>query len=358
MFKFILFILILSLVILLSVMEKHRWTFRSFWFPIERNCSFEHIDVCQAGGPGTNGTFLYIIWGRAGFGSELNQLLLAFAYSVASKRQFLIDSRLWNYGNLSDYFRLAPIGFESSMNYTFLVENNRQNDRIQHLQTTRTGAQASRFWRATGHVQNIESKRPAAHYFWATMSDETQSFVEQCRLGNLSNYIGVHVRRGDKLVSEARAVPLLNYINRIEKIVQKNQSQNIFVASDDPSTIDDFRKLKPQWTFSSVSLTDQKRTGSNGHRQGEFNRLDRESKRFQTRLLICQLQMLIDANYVFCTMSSNICRLIQILRHQPPSTMISLDRSWYAAWPVPSIALVVIDCVLFIEINCDQTFYS
>lgn len=339
MFKLILLILILSLVILLTVMGKQRWTLSSFRFRIERNCSFDHIDVCQAGGPGTNGTFLYIIWGEAGFGSELNQLLLAFAYSVASKRQFLIDSRLWNYGNLSDYFRLAPIGFTSSTNYTFLVEDNRENERIQHLRTTRTGIQVSRFWRATGHVQNIESKRRVAHYFWATMSNETQSFVQQCRPGNLSNYIGVHVRRGDKLVNEAGSIPLVNYINRIEKIVQQNQNQNIFVASDDPSTTDDFRKLKPQWTFISVSSTDQKRTGSDGHRQREFNRLDRGRKRFQTHLLICQLQMLIDANYVFCTMSSNICRLIQILRHQPPSTMISLDRSWYATWRVPSIVL-------------------
>jgi hypothetical protein len=328
-FKLILFFLILTLVILLNTMEKQRWTSIPFSFQVEHNCSFDHIEVCQASGPGTNGTFLYIIWGGAGFGSELNQLLLAFTYSVASKRQFLIDSRLWNYGNLSEYFRLAPISFTSSRNYTFLVENNRENDQIEHLRTTRTGAQVGRFWRATRHVQSIESKRRAAHYFWQTMSNETQSFVQQCRLRNLSNYVGIHVRRGDKLAKEARSVPLLNYIKRIETIVPKNESQRVFVASDDPSTTDDFQKLKPQWVFISVPLTEPKRNGSYGHRQAEFNRLDRQRKRLQTHLLICQLQMLIDADYVFCTMSSNICRLIQILRHQPPATMISLDRSWY-----------------------------
>ena len=328
-FKSIIVVLILTLVILYNTLRKQRPTSMVFSFAVRHNCSFDHIDVCQAGGPGTNGTFLYIIWGGAGFGSELNQLLLAFAYSVASRRQFLIDSRLWNYGNLSDYFQLSPISFNRSMNYTFLVEDSRKNDQIQYLKTTRIGLQVQRFWRITRHLQNIDSKRRVTHYFWQTMSNETRLFVETCRLGNLSNYIGVHVRRGDKLASEARAISLLNYIDRIEKIVEKNQSQTIFVASDDPSTIDGFRKLKPQWIFQSTSHTYRNRTSGNGHRQGDFNRLDREGKRFQTHLLICQLQMLIEANYVLCTMSSNICRLVQILRHQSPSTVISLDRPWY-----------------------------
>jgi hypothetical protein len=32
---------------------------------------------------------------------------------------------------------------------------------------------------------------------------------------------------------------------------------------------------------------------------------------------------------IVCGMSSNVCRLVQILRHQDPSTAISLDEEWY-----------------------------
>jgi hypothetical protein len=79
------------------------------------------------------------------------------------------------------------------------------------------------------------------------------------------------------------------------------------------------------------SLHDQnlQREKTIGHFQGRFNRLSRNETLFETRLFICELQMLVDAQYVLCAMSSNVCRLVQILRYQHPSTAISLDRPWY-----------------------------
>jgi hypothetical protein len=105
-------------------------------------CSFDHISRCQISNP-TNRTFLYIMWSDAGFCSELNQVLLAFAYSVSTKRQFLIDSRSWNYGNFTDYFHLSSSNYYSPLNRTFLVEDNHQNEMIDHLKTTRVGIQLS-----------------------------------------------------------------------------------------------------------------------------------------------------------------------------------------------------------------------
>jgi hypothetical protein len=121
---------------------------------------------------------LHIIWGGVGFGSELNQILLALAYSVSTKRKFLIDDRQWNYGNFNDYFHLPSTNYYPQLNRTFLVENNSQNDLIEHLQTTRVGTQVVKFWRATQQIQTIEIKRRVAHYLWKSISNETFKFIE------------------------------------------------------------------------------------------------------------------------------------------------------------------------------------
>ena len=297
--------------------------------PKKQTCSFDHISVCQSS-DNANRTFLYIMWNRAGFSSELNQVLLGFAYSVASRRHFLIDSRRWNYGNFNKYFHFQSNRSYFQLNYTFLNENNFENDQIQHLKTTRIGLQIKKFWRATQHVQSIALKRRVAHYLWQTMTKETSVFIKKYIISNMSNYIGVHVRRGDKLVKEARPVPLQKYIHTIErKMLMKNTSRNIFVSSDDPSVIEGFRQLKPAWNFFCIHNDYHNRTQRHSHDQSDFNRLSAKEKNYQTRCFMCELQMLASAKYVLCSMSSNVCRLTQVLRYQHPSTAISLDRSWY-----------------------------
>jgi hypothetical protein len=292
-------------------------------------CSFDDISACQLSSI-TNRTFLYITWDGAGFGSELNQLLLAFAYSVATKRQFLINDRRWNYGHFIDYFNSPSSSNYSKFNYTFITENNRENDQMDHLKTTRFGAQLHQFWNATRQVQSMTIKRQVAHYLWKSMSKETFKFIQKYRIRNLSNYIGIHIRKGDKLRREAREIPLEKYITTIEGILKANKTiKHIFVASDDYTVIEKLRQLKPKWNFLSLYDNNSQRTKTIGHFQGHFNRLSKKQKLYETRLLMCELQILMDSKYVVCGMSSNICRLVQILRHQHPSTAISLDRSWY-----------------------------
>jgi hypothetical protein len=318
-------ILLFSIVlILLPTKLRQYWTHPQLTPEQKFPCSFKHISACQM----SNRTFLYIIWGRAGFCSELNQILLAFAYSVATKRRLIIDSHQWNYGIFTDYFYLPSTNYYPQSNRTFIDKDNRQNDRINHLKTTRIGTQVNKFWLATRQIQSIETKRQVAHYLWKSLSNETIKFIETCRITNLSNYIGIHIRKGDKVKGEARGISSMKYINSIERILNKTkQIQQIFVTSDDQSAINKLRQLKPTWNFVNIN---HQRMNITGNFQADFNRLSRKTKVYETRLFMCELQMLIDAQYVLCRMSSNVCRLVQILRHQHPSTIISLDRSWYA----------------------------
>ena len=288
------------------------------------NCSFDQITTCQNSRL-INRTFLYILWSRAGFASELNQLVLAFAYSISTKRRFVIDSRHWNYGRIEDYFHLPLITNDLRLNRTYLQENAAENERIVHLKTTRFGSQLWRFWQATRHVQSMSIKRQVGHYLWKSISNQTFHFIQTHRIENLSIDFAIHIRRGDKF-KEARAIPLEKYL----MIIGRNRSSpKIFVVSDDSTVVEQLRRLKPRWKFVSLDEFYPRRRKILGHFQANFNRLSREQKRNETRFLMCELQILIDSPYVLCGMSSNICRLIQILRHQHPSTVISLDRSWH-----------------------------
>ncbi|UJR11159.1 hypothetical protein I4U23_015340 [Adineta vaga] len=277
----------------------------------------------------TNRTFLYIKWGHGGFCSELNQLLLAFAYSVSTQRHFLIDSYAWNYGNFSDYFYLPSTNDYFQINRTHLVQSNEQNELVNHLKTTGVGMQLNLFWIASLEVQSIEKLRYVAHYLWKSISKETSEFIHRYKLNILSDYIGIHVRRGDKLIEEAREIPLSRYITSIESVLYNDTSiQSIFVASDDQSVVENLSQLKPAWKFMNIKRNKSQRISRFGHFQQNFNQQTQKEKLFETRLFLCELQMFIEAKYVICGMSSNVCRFIQILRHQHSSTVISLDKLW------------------------------
>jgi hypothetical protein len=294
------------------------------------NSSSEPMASRQADTNTSNRIFLYVCRGRVGFGSEINNLLLGLAYSLASRREFLVDCRSWTHGRFGDFFSL-PQGFDRSLPYENLTTNERVNEQMKYLKVFRSTHWLSSFRRATTKVHTIEAKRQAARYLWRRMTAETSAFVEQCRIRNLSNYIAVHVRRGDKLIKEAREVPLVQYIQKIEQtLITDNAFRPVFVASDDSAVPEEFSQLRPMWAFFSINHTISYASNYTGHVQSEFNRLPLDEKMNLTRLLICEIQMLVDADYVFCTMSSNICRLVQILRHQNPSTAISLDVPWRA----------------------------
>jgi hypothetical protein len=293
------------------------------------NNSYDLIASRQADSNISHRKFLYVCRGNGGLGNELNQLILAFTYSVASRRQFLIDCKSWPYGVFHDVFNYQK-GSRSSLPYKYLVANDSVNQQIKYVKVAHLNEPFSSFRQATKSVQTIEAKRPVAQYFWRSMTRNTSASVEKCLIKNLSHYIGVHVRRGDKLRTEAREVPLKKYIKKIEETILGEKLRPVFVASDDPSVLSKLRRLRAAWTFVSINNTNSYTLKSSGHYQSRFQSLPMEQRIHQTHLLLCEIQMLVDADYVFCTMSSNICRLVQTLRHQRPSTAISLDKEWKA----------------------------
>ena len=143
-------------------------------------------------------------------------------------------------------------------------------------------------------------------------------------------YAAIHVRRGDKQV-EAIFLPIIDYVVGIEKLVNKDTEvfideklnrMRVFVASDDLNgTLPQLRKLRPEWEF----LYRKTAENSTGHRQHLFNALPPEKKLQKTLELITDIEFLRGSKYMACTISSNLCRLLQSLRKAPYGSFSTLD---------------------------------
>ncbi|CAF1660088.1 unnamed protein product, partial [Didymodactylos carnosus] len=162
------------------------------------------------------------------------------------------------------------------------------------------------------------------HFLWNHISDETTRFINHI-FENVSSLIippfyGLHIRRTDKKF-EAKYKSTLDYITGLEKLLSSgNKSKlNVFIATDDSNIMNEIIQLKPAWNFFRLINRDPRR-----------HDLANDQKLYETRIFMSELTLMIKAQGIVCTMSSNVCRLIQILRYQSETTVLSLDTSWHA----------------------------
>ncbi|CAL8116615.1 unnamed protein product [Orchesella dallaii] len=123
--------------------------------------------------------------------------------------------------------------------------------------------------------------------------------------------IGLHVRRTDKLIREAASYPLKAYLSHVtrylkarEKIERKSITGRIFLASDEPEVIKEARNL-------------EKRTKRWKIQANETIALAAEAKkRLSNGILgiLIDVMLLADCEFVVCTFSSNVCRLVAELK--------------------------------------------
>ncbi|CAL8116600.1 unnamed protein product [Orchesella dallaii] len=124
--------------------------------------------------------------------------------------------------------------------------------------------------------------------------------------------IGIHVRRTDKLIKEAEYYPLKAYLSHVErhlrlreKIEGKAISGHIFLASDEPKVIEEARKLEKNsckwklWANESIAKDAEK-----------------VNNRFRSGMLgiLMDVMLLADCDFVVCTFSSSICKLVAELK--------------------------------------------
>jgi hypothetical protein len=175
-----------------------------------------------------------------------------------------------------------------------------------------------RFWRALARMifqlqPEIEAQVNSRHLSTLPWAQERGS----------SGYGAVHVRRGDKTRNggEAKAVQVCRYADALATLLNHEQrgtgkihGRHVFVATDEPEVVvPRFRKcastLAANWTVHAFH-------GRPGRGQ---------SREVMVRLW-AELTLLRHATVFVGTATSNVARLVQLLRYQHENTFVSLDN--------------------------------
>ncbi|XP_073815042.1 alpha-(1,6)-fucosyltransferase 8 [Musca autumnalis] len=157
----------------------------------------------------------------------------------------------------------------------------------------------------------------------------TQEFLENsmAKLGWKKPIVGVHVRRTDKVGTEAAFHSIDEYMTHVEdyyltqEINGTTMTRRIFLASDDARVIDEARKKYPQYEIIG---------------DAEVARMAAVSTRYtDTGLngIILDIHLLSISDYLVCTFSSQVCRvayeIMQTLYPDAGHRFKSLDDIYY-----------------------------
>jgi len=166
-------------------------------------------------------------------------------------------------------------------------------------------------------------------YLLRPQPDTANMLIEAEKLHGLSHpIVGIHVRRTDKVGTEAAFHPVEEYMKYVEEYYQKIEmkegklaTKKVYVATDDSKVLAECRKKYPDYEFSG----DQK-----------ASKTAAVSTRYSSNSLkgiITDIHMLSRTDFLVCTFSSQVCRvayeIMQYLKPDASDNFKSLDDIWY-----------------------------
>jgi hypothetical protein len=174
------------------------------------------------------------------------------------------------------------------------------------------------------HKQMADVKRFIYNKIFA-LSYETKTVVDAGldALGLHGNYVGVHVRRGDKS-QEVPLVPIGRFTSAIRDMCSSLGTNTIFLASDDASTHQELQ----QQLGSSFQIVEQKRLPAEAYKlRGDAARSMSPpfGEEDEERSVLIDVAALVRAAGFIGTASSNIDRLVYFQR-DASSPSVSLDE--------------------------------
>ncbi|CAK7042611.1 glycosyl transferase [Bacteroides fragilis] len=142
------------------------------------------------------------------------------------------------------------------------------------------------------------------------------------RIGLPEKYIGVHIRRGDKILTkEMDDIDIEQYIYEI--INKSNMSMNIYIATDDHSVISIIQERLHPLGF---SIYYNIYVSQEGFSEKKYNRKRKSDKFIDTLYTLLDVCILMEATFFIGTYSSNLSRIIPCFIDE--SRCKSLDIDW------------------------------
>ncbi|WP_299291075.1 hypothetical protein [uncultured Mucilaginibacter sp.] len=261
---------------------------------------------------------------QAGLFSEINHLFLAVLFCLKNNIKFVLSSKGSNFSydkGWDDYF--LPFCKESQakihLKYnarSYQIRSTIPNIIKTKLIRTTLGInyltqdvwpfiRDAKFQNETFNIPQLDISGNLLHSL-KVVTDQLWRFqptIKQEIDGRITNlnlpleYIGVHIRSGDK-ATEAKLSPVDDYINYIKS---KNSTKELFVLTDNYSIIKELKSNYPDYKVYTYCQEDER-----GFSEGEYNLMSKEAKKTMTIKLITDVEILSRSSVFVGTLSSNV----------------------------------------------------
>lgn len=282
--------------------------------------------------------------GRRGFFSEINNLVLAIIYSKRYGYNLIVNTFYWNYRikkGLGDYFKcnlsvsnnplsaqMTRTGISEKFNpmslhdwfYKLCEYQNKIYDAISRNMVW--GKQVYNQLRSPSFRNSIlrdEFSKELGEILALneTIGEKVKSIRRD--IGLPDDFIGVHIRRGDKITTgEMDNISLKRYVSKIEEY----DIDDVYIATDDISTINSIREALDN----KYKIYHNPCLKTNGFNEGAFNKLSKRAKQMEAETLLTDMFILFDSKNFIGTYSSNLSRVVPCIIGF--DKCISLDDEW------------------------------
>ena len=123
-------------------------------------------------------------------------------------------------------------------------------------------------------------------------------------------YHAIHVRRGDKLIFEAKSVPIRNYLKKLNF----DQVKLLYLATDDYQSLVEVKSEAKALGLDKITILSQIGPERSGYNQGDFNRMCEGDKKRCIVSLLTDFEILRAANTFVGSFSSNVSQIVHISR--------------------------------------------
>ncbi|CAM9799642.1 unnamed protein product, partial [Laminaria digitata] len=201
------------------------------------------------------------------------------------------------------------------------------------------------------NIDHLGALAVMAKYLWSFMTPWLRNDVHfvthaEKAFNGSAPFLGIHIRRGDK-IKEAKAVAVevwltREYLKAAVDFFEEESSPTgvdgikaIWVASDDPGVVDEVRTLAPSYfpNVSSEAIAYVANGVTGGANTTGVETLTKQEEYGSFVYILADLEKLAAAELFVGTFSSNVGRFVVVLREglgKPRNSSISLDqKSWY-----------------------------
>ena len=292
-----------------------------------------------------------------GFGCQIHHLAYCFVVALAENRTLILDAKNWRYAD-KQYKRskteswnivfqpLSKSCLEEGIGKRSNWQPNHDSVQILELPIIDSLRPRPDFLplavpeQISQQLEHVHDS-PIAWFlgqitrYSMRLSEDMEQFISDAkyRLNFRTPIVGVHVRRTDKVGSEAAFHPLSEYMHIVEDIYAKWNVRQVregiktpieklvYLATDDPGI---WTKEVPEWEEKGFSFLGDAEVANSA---GIGTRYAAES----LRNVILDIWLLSECNHLVCTFSSQVCRLAyelmqtRTLNHTMPDWSHSFD---------------------------------